>query len=157
MKNLITVLLIIVLAGLASAGDLERSAVSSQLVNIDFAALTPPPGISLPKSESAARAAEVPSPEWIIAVKRAYLSSPQGCLPPVEEKELPAAALQQIQWDWDATGYPSKAYKMIVEGRPAFVIENDNSYGLFVNIFDENGVNTAYGGVDENYDFYWLR
>ncbi|HAH31493.1 MAG TPA: hypothetical protein DCL44_04160 [Elusimicrobia bacterium] len=156
MKRLIIILLIIILPCLASAGDIERFALSSQLVNINFAALPPLPGMPLPKSEPAGRANEGSSPEWIKAVKEAYFSTPQGCLPPAEENELPAAAIQQIQWDWNATAYPSKAYKMMVENRPAFVIENDNSYGLFVNIFDENGVNVAYGGFDENYDFYWL-
>ena len=68
--------------------------------------------------------------------------------------ELPAAALQQMHWD--AATYPSKAYKITVDGLAAFVVENDNPDALYVNIFDENGVNIAYGGFDENYDFYWL-
>ena len=70
------------------------------------------------------------------------------------ESELPAAALQQMHED--AAIYPSKAFKIVYEGRTAYVIENDNSYGLFVNIFDETGRHIAYGGYDENYDFYWL-
>lgn len=154
MKNLTAVLFFIVCPGLACAGSLEGFAIAAPLANFDFAALLPLPGLPLPKNEPAAPGADAPSPEWIRAVKKAYLSCPQGNLPPAELAELPAAALQQLQWD--ATAYPSKAYKILVDGRPAFVIENDNLDALYVNIFDGNGAHIAYGGFDENYDFCWL-
>ena len=98
--------------------------------------------------------ARPPSAQWIMAVKKAYLSTPIGCLPPAAQEELPAAALEQLHWD--AAAYPSKAYKLTVDGLTAFVIENDNYDALYVNIFDANGKLIAYGGFDENYDFYWL-
>jgi len=152
--KIIAALLFIVSPCLACAGGLERFALSAQLVQIDFSALPPAPWFPLPKREPAARKADAPSPEWIKAVKKEYLSCSQGNLPPAEIAELPAAALQQLQWD--GATYPSKAYKVLVQGRPAFVIENDNLDALYVNIFDENGVHIAYGGFDENYEFYWL-
>lgn len=91
---------------------------------------------------------------WINAVKKAYRAAPVGTLPPAQLAELPPAALQQLQWD--AQVYPSKAYRLEVDGRVAYAIENDNLDALYVNIFDAAGAHIAYGGFDENYDFWWL-
>jgi len=138
----------------ASTGALEKAAVSA-----DFTA-NPGSGFYLPELPVPncgvpLLVAPAPSPVWIAAVKKAYFSYAQGTLPPAALAELPAAALQQIHDD--AYIYPSKAYKLTVDGQVAFFIENDNSYGLFVNVFSETGEHIAYGGFDENYDFYWLK
>ncbi len=154
MKNIIAGLLLFSVPGLAGAGALERSAFSSALVSIDLAALPSPALLPPPSPAAVVRPAPVNTPEWINAVKKAYFSYPQGGLPPALETELPAGALQQMQWD--AATYPSKAYKLEVEGRTVYFIENDNFDALYVNVFDETGLNIAYGGFDENYDFYWL-
>lgn len=154
MKNLIAALLFAAPAGLARAGSLERLALSAPLANFSAAALPAVPGLPLPRREPAGLKAAAAAPEWIKAVKKAYLACPQGNLPPAEAAELPAAAQQQLQWD--GATYPSKAYKLVVDGRAAYVIENDNLDALYVNIFDEDGAHIAYGGFDENYDFYWL-
>jgi len=151
MKRSLLTSILIVFPGIVCAGWSERFALSAQLADIDIASFPLSSVIPLP-----VRGVKTPSPEWITAVKKAYVSCPQGGLPPAAEGELPAAALRQLQWDLNATSHPSKAYKATVEGRAAFVIENDNSYGLFVNIFDRDGVHIAYGGFDENYDFCWL-
>ncbi len=117
----------------------------------DAAAL---PELKLPEPGIAACAAKETDAAWIAAVKRVYNTTPQGNLPPAELAELPAAALRQMQED--AQVYPSKAYKIAVDGRTAYVIENDNLDALYVNIFDAGGAHIAYGGFDENYDFWWL-
>jgi len=65
--------------------------------------------------------------------------------------DISAAATQRVR------AVKSYAIELTVDGRAAFFIENDNSYGLFVNVFDETGAHIAYGGFDENYDFYWLK
>ncbi|OGS13502.1 MAG: hypothetical protein A2234_10360 [Elusimicrobia bacterium RIFOXYA2_FULL_58_8] len=136
-----------------SAVELERFAVVPPLAWGGLAALPPAQQLPIPKSVPAFRASAAPA-AWILAVKKAYLSCPQGALPPAMAAELPLAAAQQMQWD--SSTYPSKAYKIVLDGRAAFVIENDNFDALYVNIFDEAGAHIAYGGFDENYDFYWL-
>ncbi|HBA62133.1 MAG TPA: hypothetical protein DCZ92_15230 [Elusimicrobia bacterium] len=152
MKILIAIFLAAAPAA-ALAGVLEEAA-AVPFTNIAVA----PGALALPAVPAPSlvplRAAQPPSAGWIKAVKKAYLSTPIGSLPPAAAAELPAAALQQLQWD--AATYPSKAYKLTVDGRTAFVIENDNQDALYVNIFDETGAHIAYGGFDENYDFYWL-
>lgn len=153
MRKIIAALVFFALQGLACAGESRGFDWASRLVDTDFTALPPPP-IPSPAQQKAALKADAPSAEWIAAVKKAYLASPQGGLPPAAAAELPAAAAQQLQWD--AATYPSKAYKLMVGGRAAFVIENDNPDALYVNIFAPDGVHVAYGGFDENYDFYWL-
>lgn len=151
MKCLITALVLISLQGIARGAALEQASLAAPLIK--YAAPLPLPAIPLLKSEPVGATQDY-STEWITAVKRKYLACPQGGLPPAAVAELPGAAVQQMQWD--AATYPSKAYKITVEGRVAFVIENDNLDALYVNIFDEDGRHIAHGGFDENYDFYWL-
>lgn len=137
----------------ASTGALEKAAVSADFASdpgLGFYL----PELTVPNCGVPFLVAPEPSPAWIAAVKKAYFSYPQGALPPAALAELPAAALQQIHDD--AYIYPSKAYKLTVDGQVAYFIENDNSYGLFVNVFSGTGAHIAYGGFDENYDFYWL-
>ena len=155
MKIIISAVLLAAAAGTARAGELEAAAVAAALPGNILAGAALP---LLPSPEfavSAAVAQQAPSAGWILAVKNAYRSTPIGGLPPARETELPAAALQQLRED--AVVYPSRAYRIEIGGRAAFVIENDNYDALYVNIFDESGEHIAYGGYDENYDFYWLK
>ena len=79
-----------------------------------------------------------------------------GSLPVAKPSELPAAAKKQIQDDKKANpGYPSTPYKMTVQGRIVYVIENDNDGGMFVNIYDAGGAFIAYGYNSESSDFAW--
>ena len=155
MKIIISAVLLAAAAGTTRAGELENAAVAAVLSGniLAGAAL---PYLSSPVIEVKALAdMQPPSAGWVRAVKTAYRSAPTGGLPPAKEAELPAAALQQLRED--AVVYPSRAYRIEIDGRTAFVIENDNYDALYVNIFDESGEHIAYGGYDENYDFYWLK
>jgi len=44
---------------------------------------------------------------------------------------------------------------MIVLGKTAYVIQNENDGGMFVNIFDGNGAYVAGGGAGESSEFSW--
>lgn len=153
MKKLIFAVFIAAAPVAAFAGALEKAAAA------DFALNGPLVGLALPEvklsgPELVVRAAEQPDAAWIMAVKRVYNTTPIGNLPPAQLAELPAAALQQMRED--AQVYPSMAYKIVVDGRTAYVIENDNLDALYVNVFAADGKHIAFGGFDENYDFWWL-
>ena len=143
--------IMLAIPGLAFAGDLGRAAVSLDLKAFSLSDVRPA-DIPVPRFVTDEPRGEVPPKEWLDAVKNIYLSY-QGMIPVMPE-ELPAAALRQMQED--AVVYPSKAFKVTIQGRTAFVIENDNNDALYVNIFDEQGNHIAFGGVDENADFWWL-
>lgn len=125
----------------------------------DFSLNAPVGATTLPQApqpgpQIAVPAARAQSAAWLAEVKRVYVTTPIGGLPLAQLSELPAAALQQLRED--AQVYPSMAYKIVVDGQTAYVIENDNLDALYVNIFDAAGAHIAFGGFDENYDFWWL-
>lgn len=152
MRLIFLISLLIAAAARAGAVTLEEaaSAVFRSGGQAGLSALQVP---LLPEPRAWGRAA-APDQAWVESVKRAYRASPIGGLPPAQLAELPQAALRQMQED--AQVYPSRAYLIVAAGRPAYVIENDNLEALFVNIFDGDGRHIAFGGVDENYDFWWL-
>lgn len=152
-KTLWAVFVAAVMPVAAFAGVLDEAAGTEFTLNgpvVGFAL----PELELPPPEVAVLAAQRPDAAWLMAVKRVYNTTPIGNLPPAQLSELPSAALQQMQED--AQVYPSRAYKIIADGLTAYVIENDNLDALYVNIFDVNGAHIAFGGFDENYDFWWL-
>jgi hypothetical protein len=79
-----------------------------------------------------------------------------GSLPVAKPSELPQAAKKQLQDDKRANpDYPSNPYKMTVQGKMVYAIENDNDGGMFVNIYDADGVFIAYGSCSESGEFSW--
>jgi hypothetical protein len=112
---------------------------------------------------SAVGAAQATGVAWIAAVKKAYEdmsgNNAVDSLPPVPSAQLPTNARKQLAKDNKTWGpnYPSKAYKMVVSGETAFVIQNDNDGGSFVNIFDAQGTLIASGSQGESFNFSWTK
>lgn len=104
----------------------------------------------------------VSSQAWTAAVKKEYERLTEDGLGAIAElpgakvSELPDAAKKQLKKDKaDYPDSPSAAYKMKVQGKLAFVIQNENEGGMFVNIFDESGRKVASGGCFESGSFAW--
>ena len=100
--------------------------------------------------------------DWVAAVKEAYEKTDYGSggVPQVPTAQLPENARKQLEQDDKEWGpeYPSKAYKLMVQDRPAFVIENNNdstASGGFVHIFDAQGRMIASGRVIDGTGFTW--
>jgi len=157
MKKTVSLVVLISMSGLASAGRMENSAVSADLTNPDLAAVQAI-AVPAPVMEKAAS-----SQAWIKAVKKEYERLTENGLggiaelPGAKMSELPDAAKKQLKQDNHNYGpdYPSSAYKMEVQGKTVFIIQNENDGGMFVNIFDENGKNIAGGSAGESTPFYW--
>ncbi|MEI7530222.1 MAG: hypothetical protein WCK76_14890, partial [Elusimicrobiota bacterium] len=99
---------------------------------------------------------------WIKAVKAAYERELEagGLITYAETSELPAAARRQLELELQTLpqgpGNTSEAFKMMVNGQAAFVIQSyiydDN---LRVYIFNTAGARIAYGEGSVDKDFVW--
>jgi len=163
MNKLIIAVIVLAAAGLASAGELENSAVSADL---NSAAISRLRGIEVPVPVME-RAAGV-SAAFKDAVKKKYealsgyndLNNGENTidkLPIAKVSELPAAAQKQLKKDNAQWGpdYLSVPYKMPVQGKTVYVIQNENDGGMFVTIFDANGALVAEGACSESGEFGW--
>jgi len=156
MNKIISAVIVLAAAGLACAGELENSAVSADL---NLVSLSQFKSIDVP-APVLEKAAAVPA-AFKDAVKKEYerIDSENGIssLPVAKTSELPAAAKKQLakdnhQWGPD---YLSVPYKMPVQGKTVYVIQNENDGGMFVTIFDADGALVAEGACSESGEFGW--
>ena len=158
MKRITGILVFTMMTGLACAGEMENVSVSGALSPLNLSAMKDM-RIPTPEVPTAVKTAVSP---WVKAVKTAYekllTNNEVETLPKATAAELPKAALKQQQKDnaQFAPDFPSVAYKLQVQGKTAFVIQNNNDGGMLVNIFDKNGEHIAYGGQSESEDFMWM-
>lgn len=100
---------------------------------------------------------------WADAAKAAYLAAIDegGLTTYADLKELPPGARRQLEQEWntlpEGPGNESEAFKMMVNGRTAFVIQSyihDDAMRAYV--FNAAGVLVAYGEGSIEKDFAWL-
>ena len=91
------------------------------------------------------------------AVKKAYEANDVSTLPVAKVSELPPAAKKQLEQDNHTWGpdYPSTPYKMTVQGKTVYIIQNENDGGMFVNIFAADGSYIDGGSCGESGTFSW--
>jgi len=148
----------------ALAGEMENTAMSALFSSMDLTSakvLIPPAAV--PKIVNSAKPQSAQS--WIAEVKKAYAgyveNSELFTLPEAKKSELPAAALKQLKQDnaeqhsWSAP-YSSTAYKLMVKGQLAFVIQNErDGHNMTVHIFNASGQLIAVGNADEATPLHW--
>jgi len=100
-------------------------------------------------------------PAWFAAARKAYedLSEANEVenLPGADPTELPKdarAAYDQYEREW-GPDYPPVAYRMDVQGKDVFVIEESNDGGMFVDLYATDGTMIASGGCSESGTFHW--
>jgi hypothetical protein len=154
----ISAMIVAMLAGLLGTASAQSHILLGDVQGTLEAARTKANDMKAPSGQmvaSAVGAAQASDGAWIEAVKKAYEdaagNNAVGSLPQVPSAQLPANARKQLDKDNKTFGYPSKAYKMVVNGEPAFVIQNDNDGGSFVTIFDSHAQGTliASGSLGE--------
>ncbi len=161
MKILTGAMVLAVMTSLAGAGELENVQVSGALRALNLSAARSV-SVPAPSQELYIKAKPGSVAAWVTAVKKAYQESLDAGadLPGAALVELPAAARRQLQEDtaryWP--DYPSVAYKLVVYGETAYVIDNHNDTYVLVTIFDAAGARIASGSLDErNGKFTWNR
>jgi hypothetical protein len=104
-----------------------------------------------------------PAQNWSDAAKAAYEKSQDegGLTIYADIKELPPGARSRLEQELKSLpqgpGNSSEAFKMMVNGRTAFVIQSYiNSDSLRVYIFNAAGVGVAYGAGSVDTQFAWL-
>ena len=112
---------------------------------------------------AAAEAAARPVQNWADAAKAAYEKSQDdgGLTVYADLKELPPGARYRLEQELKSLpqgpGNSSEAFKMMVGGRTAFVVQSYiNSDSLRVYIFNAAGVGAAYGEGSADTQFKWL-
>lgn len=161
--NLLTV---IVAASPAFAGETKNSALSALLGSAGRQAVSemvppvPAPGAAAVNKAPAFQA-------WVTEVKKVYRkyleSGDLFTLPEAKRSELPASALAQLKKDladqhsWSPP-YVATAYKLVVKGQKAFVIQNEkDGHSMTAHIFDAVGRLIAIGHADEATPLYWEK
>jgi hypothetical protein len=163
MNKFISAVIVFAAAGMACAGELENSAVSADLNSVSLSQYKSI-DVPTPVMEKAAAV----SAAFKNAVKKEYekLSGYNDLnngnytidqLPIAKVSELPPAAQKQLKKDNAQWGpdYLSVPYKMPVQGKTVYVIQNENDGGMFVTIFDANGSLVAEGACSESGEFGW--
>ena len=107
--------------------------------------------------------AKAPAQNWDAAAKAAYDKAQDdgGLTVYADLKELPPGARRQLEQELQSLpqgpGNSSEAFKMMVNGRTAFVVQSYiNSDSLRVHIFNAAGVRVAYGEGSADTQFIWL-
>jgi hypothetical protein len=141
------------LTATAYAGDTGNSEGIGQLTNV-----APAAQISAPAPGPAKAAATSVTERFREAVKAAYEGNPGICgLPYARPEELPAAAREQLERDYGNWGpeYPSYAYRMNVEGKAVYIVQNSNNEGMFMHIYTKDGAYIIGGRCNRFGDMYW--
>ena len=163
MNKFLSAAIVFAAAGMAGAGELENSAVSADLNSVSLSQYKSI-DVPAPVMEKAATV----SSAFKAAVKKEYETlsgyndlnngnNTIDTLPIAKVSELPPAAQKQLKKDNAQWGpdYLSVPYKMPVQGKTVYVIQNENDGGMFVTIFDANGALVAEGACSESGEFGW--
>lgn len=150
-RSAIFAAVMLAVSGLASAGSFEQLAGEAGPKALE--------GITVPAPVIETRTAVMAT--FKDAVKKAYEANSVGAgidaLPVAKESELPKVALNKLKkYDHQyGPDYMTRAYKMMVQGKMTYVIQNDNDGGMLVDIFAADGATIAGGLCSESGDFRW--
>jgi hypothetical protein len=153
MKRILCIAGILASAGVAFAGEMENAVVSSDLSRVSFQEMKlldiPAPVVEEVKSPASSNWIE----NWIETVKDAYerfafsANVDQEYTKP-ELSELPVSAGKQLA-SYKETA-PSFAYKMVVQGKTVFIIQQYREGGATsATLYDEQGAFLASGGLSD--------
>lgn len=133
-----------------AAGPLATLAAGTSLSDVNVPA--PAPALKV-----------APAQGWTEAAKTAFEREIEagGLTVFADIKELPPGARRQLEKEWatlpEGPGNESEAYKLLVNGRTAFVVQSyihDDAMRAW--IFNAAGVLVAYGEGSVEKDFAWL-
>jgi len=161
MKLVLNIVLTAAFCSPAISGEMEELSAARQASFASLSITAPAADIKIPApvpEDSRAQADKV----WVKAVKAAYERELDagGLIDYATDKELPEAARRQLELEWatlpQGPGNSSEAFKLLVNGKPAFVIQSYiYSDTLRVIIFDAEGNRIARGGGTIETDFAW--
>ncbi|MDO8803288.1 MAG: hypothetical protein Q7R35_02560 [Elusimicrobiota bacterium] len=119
---------------------------------------------AVPAEVPAPEAVKAPAQNWAVAAKAAVERELDagGFTDYADKKELPPGARKCLEREWailpEGPGNSSEAFKLIVNGRTAFIVQSYiYSDSMRVYVFDAAGNSIAYGEGSIDKDFAWMK